>query len=198
MGPKGTGLSGRSASPERRAVGQPAPDALQAYFRRIGAVPLLTREEEVSIAKRIEAGERAILETLLRCEEGLVELGRLEAALRNGSTRVRDVLRTPDDEADGWEVVELQRVLPLLGSISRADATRRPGCGGRAGRKGQRQREKSASGQGPHRPARYRVSDGTYTNGGMGCRGERVSRTSGPTDPRNTCAASRAWPPAQA
>jgi RNA polymerase primary sigma factor len=29
-------------------------------------------------------------------------------------------------------VVELQRVLPLLASISRADATRRPGCGGRA------------------------------------------------------------------
>jgi RNA polymerase primary sigma factor len=99
---------------------------LEWYFRRIGAVRLLTREEEVSIAKRIEAGERAILQTVLRCEAGLSELGQLEAALRDGSTPVRDVLRPSGDEGDGWEAAELLRVLPLLASLSRAGTTHRP------------------------------------------------------------------------
>jgi RNA polymerase primary sigma factor len=71
----------------------------------------------------------------VRCEAGLAELGRLEAALRDGSTPVRDVLRPSGDEADGWEAAELQRVLPLLASISRAGTAHRPSCrlGARAG-----------------------------------------------------------------
>ena len=84
MIPKATGPSGRSASPERRAVGQPAPVALQAYFRRIGRVRLLTREEEVSIAKRIEAGERAFLQIVLP-----ERMRRSAAARRKGSAPLR-------------------------------------------------------------------------------------------------------------
>jgi RNA polymerase primary sigma factor len=97
---------------------------LESYFRRIGTVRLLTREEEVSIAQRIEAGERAILQTILRCRAGLAEIEQLETALRDGSIPVREVLRPSGDEVDGWEAAELQRILPVLASISRAGSGR--------------------------------------------------------------------------
>ena len=47
-----------------------------------------------------DRGRRAarVLETLLHCDDGLAELGRLEAALRDGTMRVRDVVRTTGDE----------------------------------------------------------------------------------------------------
>jgi RNA polymerase primary sigma factor len=94
-------------------------DPLQDYFRQIGAVPLLTREGEVAIAKRIEAAERSILEGMLRCPLGSVEFGRLETALRSGSVRARDVTRNATDEGPEWDAQELNRVLGLLGSVVR-------------------------------------------------------------------------------
>ena len=33
-------------------------EALQTYFTRVGRYPLLTREEEVELAKKIESGDR--------------------------------------------------------------------------------------------------------------------------------------------
>lgn len=42
--------------PEKR---EPAEDAIQLYLREIGQVSLLTAEQEVSLAKRIERGREA-------------------------------------------------------------------------------------------------------------------------------------------
>ena len=39
-------------------------DPVRMYFREMGSVSLLNREEEVEIAKRIEQGEMEILETV--------------------------------------------------------------------------------------------------------------------------------------
>jgi RNA polymerase primary sigma factor len=114
-----------ATAPARQgADGEPARDVLDMYFRQIGAVPLLTREEEVALAKRIEAGERVVLQSILRCEEGLAELGRLESAVLDGSARVRDLVRTTGAEVGGWEEGERSRVLGLLASIVRGAATR--------------------------------------------------------------------------
>ena len=41
-------------------------DPVRAYMREMGRVPLLTREQEVSIAKRIEAGLRRARRTMAR------------------------------------------------------------------------------------------------------------------------------------
>jgi RNA polymerase sigma factor (sigma-70 family) len=120
----------KGARPPRRAVaavrvtggGEPGGDALGAYFRQLAAVRLLTREEEVAIAKRIEAGERAMLVALVGCRQGLAELARLEKSLRDGSTRVRDLIRTTGEETDDWEAAEQRRVLRLLAVIVRAGA----------------------------------------------------------------------------
>jgi RNA polymerase primary sigma factor len=96
---------------------EPSRDILRTYFRQIGTVPLLTREEEVAIAKRIEAGERVILQTLLGCPAGLVELGHIEEGLRASTIRARDVVRSTGDEGTDWETVEQRRVLRLLDTV---------------------------------------------------------------------------------
>jgi RNA polymerase primary sigma factor len=103
-------------------------DSFRPHFQA-GRARLLTREEEVTIGKRIEAGEHLILQAIVRCRHGVVELDRLAKGLRDGSTRVRDVVRATSDEQDGWEPAERRRVLRLLASIShhrpvRSTATR--------------------------------------------------------------------------
>src|SRR5215475_15227175 len=42
-------------------------DSVRLYLREIGSVNLLSREGEVAIAKRIEAGRRAIIASLCEC-----------------------------------------------------------------------------------------------------------------------------------
>ena len=53
-------------------------DPVKMYLREMGCISLLTREGEVEIAKRIEAGEKEALDKLLGCWVGveyIVELG---------------------------------------------------------------------------------------------------------------------------
>jgi len=48
------------------AVGDKTNDPVRMYLREMGAVPLLTREGEVEIAKRIERGQNIVLKALSR------------------------------------------------------------------------------------------------------------------------------------
>ena len=110
---------------------EPALNPLQAYFRQIGAIPLLTREGEIEIAKRIEAGERGILQAVVRSSVAGAELDALHAALRDGTLRVKDAIRGGPDDHPDWEESELRRVLPALGSavrlLARSTATKSSG-----------------------------------------------------------------------
>ena len=52
-------------------------DPVRMYLRKMGQVPLLTREGEVEIAKRIEEGEKTILTVVLSTSVGVREMIRL-------------------------------------------------------------------------------------------------------------------------
>jgi RNA polymerase primary sigma factor len=104
--------------------GELARDHLRAYFQQIGSVPLLTREGEIAIAKRIEAADRIVLKTILGCPHGRVELARLEKALRSGAVSIDGVTRTEAEASPETEAHEHRRVLDLLGSIVRPDGLR--------------------------------------------------------------------------
>jgi RNA polymerase primary sigma factor len=80
---------------------------------------LLTRQGEIEIAKRIEAGERAILQAIVRSSVGGDELRALDASLRNGTLRIGDATRSAPDERPHWEDRELRRVLRLFASVLR-------------------------------------------------------------------------------
>ncbi len=49
-------------------------DPIRVYMREMGVVPLLTREQEVSIAKRIERGQKRAEKAIARSPIAVVEL----------------------------------------------------------------------------------------------------------------------------
>src|SRR5437870_1769721 len=61
-------------------------DPIGSYLRRISAVPLLTRDGEREIARRIEVGERLILDGVLDCRAAVEAL--LEAAAAGTTTHL--------------------------------------------------------------------------------------------------------------
>jgi RNA polymerase primary sigma factor len=59
-------------------------DPVRMYLREMGTVPLLTREGEVRIARRIERGERRVLKALSRSSYVLEEIRQLGERIKKG------------------------------------------------------------------------------------------------------------------
>src|SRR5271154_1099011 len=66
-------------------------DPVRMYLREMGTVPLLTREGEVAIAKRIERGQLLVLKTISRAPLILKELVQVGEDLRNGSRSIKEI-----------------------------------------------------------------------------------------------------------
>jgi RNA polymerase primary sigma factor len=106
-------------------------DPLRLYLRQIGEVPLLTREGEVAIAKRAEAGQFAVFQAIVRSPIGLTELSRIRENLRSGALTAKDVVQSSGDEAPEWEATERRRVVRLLTTVIHL-AQKRPARGPRS------------------------------------------------------------------
>src|SRR5919199_1009338 len=78
-------------------------DPVRMYLRQMGTVPLLTREQEVSIAKRIEAGIIRSNRVLARSPIAVAELLKIGDELESGRLSIRDVVAF-SDQADMAEV----------------------------------------------------------------------------------------------
>jgi RNA polymerase primary sigma factor len=88
-------------------------DSIRAYYRKLGRVPLLTREGEVTLAQRIEQAEKSIARALVASHLAVQELSSLGDELRKGKLRAREVTRNPaDDEED--EIAARSRLLELF------------------------------------------------------------------------------------
>ncbi|MFO1518851.1 MAG: RNA polymerase sigma factor RpoD [bacterium] len=74
-------------------------DPVRMYLRKMGSVPLLTREGEVEIAKRIEQHEDAVLNILLTSPIGIKEVLDLGESLRKNKIRVTEIVKDLDDMA---------------------------------------------------------------------------------------------------
>ena len=73
-------------------------DPVRMYLRKMGQVPLLTREGEVEIAKRIEEGEKTILTVVLSTSVGVREMILLGERVKRGKVKLTDVLQAPNPE----------------------------------------------------------------------------------------------------
>jgi RNA polymerase primary sigma factor len=71
-------------------------DPIRVYMREMGVVPLLTREQEVSIAKRIERGQKRAEKAIARSPIAVVELFRIGDELAEGKLNIRDVVAFSD------------------------------------------------------------------------------------------------------
>jgi RNA polymerase primary sigma factor len=95
-------------------------DPVRMYLRKMGTVSLLTREGEVEIAKRIEAGEKKVFSTILRSSIAVREILDLGDKLKKGKLRIRDVVRDFEDEdAEFNEEEVVKRVVRQIDRIRR-------------------------------------------------------------------------------
>jgi RNA polymerase primary sigma factor len=67
-------------------------DPIDLYFRQMGDVELLSRAQEMALAKRIEAGQRAMVEGLCRVPILIDRIGLWEHELREGRLSVRNLI----------------------------------------------------------------------------------------------------------
>ncbi len=73
-------------------------DPVRLYLREMGTVPLLSREGEVEIAKRVEHGQRVILKALSRSPLVVREILNIGDQLKKKQISIRDVVALNDDE----------------------------------------------------------------------------------------------------
>ncbi len=86
-------------------------DPVRMYLREMGTVPLLTREGEIELAKRIEHGQRLVSRALSRSPLVIGELIAMAEEIQQGNLPVRDMLIQADlmvtDEAVESQAAEL-------------------------------------------------------------------------------------------
>ena len=92
-------------------------DPVRMYLREMGTVPLLTREGEVEIAKRIERGQMRVLKAISRSPIVIREVVALGEDLKRGVRNVKEVVIF--DEEELTEEVVLARV---KATVARVDA----------------------------------------------------------------------------
>jgi RNA polymerase primary sigma factor len=73
-------------------------DSVRVYLREMGMVPLLTREGEIELAKRIERGEYAVRKALSRSRLIIQLLLDKKHALERGTASISDVIQAPDPQ----------------------------------------------------------------------------------------------------
>ena len=93
-------------------------DPVRMYLRKMGSVSLLTREGEVEIAKRIEEGERRMLQAVLNSSVAVEELLETGERLRKGKARVKDVVKDiAEEEGEFDEKWHTERVCKVIDKI---------------------------------------------------------------------------------
>jgi RNA polymerase primary sigma factor len=96
-------------------------DPVRMYLREMGTVPLLTREGEVEIAKRIERGKKAVLRVIARTPMAAQEVVRLGERLKAGEITVRDVVVFNEDELTEEKLEsKIRETLRLIENVNKA------------------------------------------------------------------------------
>ncbi len=90
-------------------------DPVRMYLREMGTVPLLTREGEVAIAKRIERGKLAVIKSISRTPTIAKRILTTGDQLKAGERTIRELVIFSDEEITD-EVIE-ERKEAVLGQI---------------------------------------------------------------------------------
>ncbi len=95
-------------------------DPVRMYLREMGTVPLLTREGEVAIAKRIERGQLLVLKTITRAPLILKELLQVGEDLRNGSRSIKEIVQFDDEELTEEKIeAKTKQTLKQIDSVAK-------------------------------------------------------------------------------
>jgi RNA polymerase primary sigma factor len=96
-------------------------DPVRMYLREMGTVPLLTREGEVAIAKRIERGKLAVIKSISRTPTIAKRILTMGDQLRAGERTIRELVIFSDEEITD-EVIEERKeeVLEQIEEVRKA------------------------------------------------------------------------------
>jgi len=100
-----------------------ASDPVRLYMREMGTVPLLKREQEVSIAKRIECGQKRAQRALTRSPIAVAELLKIGDELAASELGIRDIVtfsdETEPEEQEDRGAEYLQRTIASIQNIGK-------------------------------------------------------------------------------
>jgi RNA polymerase primary sigma factor len=116
-------------------------DLVDVYFHQMGGGEFLTREQEIELAQRIEAGQRAVLDGLARIPMLIGQVAAWRAALEEGRVRVRDLVEMAmleneeqDELAEEHDDSESSADEETGGELARREAKLMPAVQARLGR----------------------------------------------------------------
>ena len=96
-------------------------DPVRMYLREMGTVPLLTREGEVAIAKRIEQGKLSVIKSISRMPAITKAVIRMGDALRAGDRTIRELVIFNDEEITDDRIEErAQQFLKQVEAVRKA------------------------------------------------------------------------------
>ena len=96
-------------------------DPVRMYLREMGTVPLLTKEGEVEIAKRIERGKQKVLKVISRTPTIASTIVRLGDQLKDGQRTIRELIVFHEDEVTDARLKNRGRqVLKQIDAIRKA------------------------------------------------------------------------------
>ena len=95
-------------------------DPVRLYLKKMGSVSLLDRKGEVEIAKRIEKGEREIIQAILLCPIGTQEIIRLGEHIEKNRIKVKSIFRGLEDEENNERDDDrqyIEKIKDLIGCV---------------------------------------------------------------------------------
>src|SRR6202008_1410264 len=99
-------------------------DPVRMYLREMGTVPLLTREGEVAIAKRIERGQLVVMKAITRSPIVIKELIAVGEDLKKGARSIKEIVQFDDEELTEEKIAnKTKQTLKYIDKIAKLSET---------------------------------------------------------------------------
>jgi RNA polymerase primary sigma factor len=96
-------------------------DPIKVYLREMGKVPLLTKQQEVSLSKQIEEGHRVVQEAVFETPVALTEVRKLLNGIAKQKIRAADVLALPTQNRSSRSSRHVQIARDTLEELNRLE-----------------------------------------------------------------------------
>jgi len=116
-----TAAGARKPAASTSSVSLSSEDPVRMYLKEMGSIPLLTREGEVTIAKRIESAQNAVLDSVISCPITVDEITNRLEELKSEAITIQSLVNWGDVEeaasSAGKMQAEIKRVTRVVRKI---------------------------------------------------------------------------------